>query len=141
MKILFPIDGSVQSLAALTAFIDRRAWFREGAELTLIYAHMPLPYKRAVAWAGKEAVHAYYEEESDAAMAAARELLDGRGIAYAVEKRVGDPAEEIVACAEAGGFALVVMGTHGHTALGNLLMGSVATKVLASRKVPVLFMV
>ena len=41
----------------------------------------------------------------------------------------------------AGGFALVVMGTHGHTALGNLVMGSVATKVLAARKVPVLFMV
>jgi len=32
------------------------------------------------------------------------------------------------------------MGTHGHTALANLVMGSIATKVLASSKVPVLFM-
>jgi nucleotide-binding universal stress UspA family protein len=141
MKILFPIDGSPHSLAALTAFIDRRAWFREAAELTLLYAHPPLPYKRAAAWAGKDAVHSYYEEESEAVLADARKLLDDRGVAYAVEKRVGDPAEEIVACADAGAFALVIMGTHGHTALVNLVMGSVATKVLAARKVPVLFMV
>jgi nucleotide-binding universal stress UspA family protein len=32
------------------------------------------------------------------------------------------------------------MGTHGHTALANLVMGSVATKVLAISRVPVLFM-
>ena len=140
MKILFPTDGSSPSLAALTAFIDRRAWFRDAAELTLFYAHPPLPYKRAVAWAGKDAVHSYYEEESEAALAGARKLLDDRSVVYAVEKRVGDPADEIVAFAAAGQFALVVMGTHGHTALVNLVLGSVATKVLAARKVPVMFM-
>jgi nucleotide-binding universal stress UspA family protein len=32
----------------------------------------------------------------------------------------------------------VMMGTHGHGPLGNLVMGSVATKVLASCEVPVL---
>ncbi len=61
-------------------------------------------------------------------------------MSFAVEKRVGDPAEEIVACAVAGRFDLIVMGTHGHTALANLVMGSVATKMLARSKVPVLFM-
>ena len=40
----------------------------------------------------------------------------------------------------AGGFDLIVMGTHGHTALENLVLGSVATKVLAISKVPVLFL-
>jgi len=141
MKILFPIDGSAHSMAALNAFVDRRDWFAEQAELTLFYSHLPLPYKRAVAWAGKEAVHQYYAEETEAAVAPARKLLEARGIAHAVETRIGDPADEVVACAVAGGFALVVMGTHGHGALGNLVMGSVATKVLAARKVPVLFMV
>jgi len=141
MKILFPTDGSPDSLAALTALVERRAWFREAAELTLFYVHPPLPYKRAVAWAGKDAVHSYYQEETEAALAPARALLDARGAAYSVEKRVGDPAEEIVAFAVAGNFALVVMGTHGHTALVNLVLGSVATKVLAARKVPVMFMV
>jgi nucleotide-binding universal stress UspA family protein len=33
---------------------------------------------------------------------------------------------------------LVVLGSHGHSALGNLVMGSVATQVLAECKVPAL---
>jgi len=33
---------------------------------------------------------------------------------------------------------LVMMGSHGHGALANLVTGSVATKVLALSKVPVL---
>jgi nucleotide-binding universal stress UspA family protein len=32
------------------------------------------------------------------------------------------------------------MGTHGHTALANLVVRPVATKVLASGEVPVLFL-
>jgi nucleotide-binding universal stress UspA family protein len=35
---------------------------------------------------------------------------------------------------------MIAMGTHGHTALANLVMGSVATKVLAVSKIPVLLM-
>jgi nucleotide-binding universal stress UspA family protein len=53
---------------------------------------------------------------------------------------VGEPADEIVRRADAGAFDLIVMGTHGHTALANLVLGSVASKVLARSKVPVLFM-
>jgi nucleotide-binding universal stress UspA family protein len=33
---------------------------------------------------------------------------------------------------------MVIMGSHGHSTLGNLVMGSVATKVLAHCKTPVL---
>ena len=38
------------------------------------------------------------------------------------------------------GHDLIAMGTHGRTALTNLVLGSVATKVLACSKVPVLFL-
>ena len=140
MKILAAIDGSAQALAALDSFCRHLDWFRDRVELTLLYAHAPLPYKRAVAWAGKDAVHAYYEEESEEALAGARKLLASRNLAYDVEKRIGEPAGEIVEYAAAGGFDLIVMGSHGRSALANLVVGSVATKVLARSKVPVLFM-
>jgi len=52
--------------------------------------------------------------------------------------KVGSAGELIAKAAEAGAFDLVVMGSHGHSALGNLVMGSVATRVLAHCKVPVL---
>ena len=44
----------------------------------------------------------------------------------------------IVAAATKGDYDMVIMGSHGHSTLGNLVMGSVATKVLAHCKTPVL---
>jgi nucleotide-binding universal stress UspA family protein len=54
---------------------------------------------------------------------------------YLVE---GDPATEIVALAKDCGCDLVVMGTHGRTGLGRLLMGSVAEQVVRRAPCPVL---
>ena len=47
-------------------------------------------------------------------------------------------ADTIAATASEGSFDLLMMGSHGHGTLGNLVMGSVATQVLARCKVPVL---
>ena len=49
-----------------------------------------------------------------------------------VETRLedGDAAEEILRVAEEAGCDLIVMGTHGRSGLGRLLMGSVAEAVL-----------
>ena len=140
MKILVTVDGSAPSLAMLDKLCVRLGWFHEAPALTVIYVHPELPYKRAVAWAGKEAVHQYYEEESEAALAPARTALDKRGVRYVVEKRVGDAASEIVRTARDGGFDLIAMGTHGHTGLTGLVMGSVTTKVIASSPIPVLLL-
>ncbi len=140
MKILVAVDGSSHSLAAVASLLDRMAWFHATPHLALVHAHPPVPYKAAAAWVGHEAVAKYYDEESEAALADARKLLESRAITYTVEKRVGDPADEIVACAIAGKFDLIAMGTQGHTALANLVMGSVAAKTLARSTLPVLFM-
>jgi nucleotide-binding universal stress UspA family protein len=140
MKILVAVDGSAQSLAAVAGLAEHARWFREPPQVTLLHAHLPIPYKAAAAWAGHEAVAKYYAEESDSALAGAADLMRARGLAFAVEKCVGDPADEIIRHAVAGKYDMIAMGTHGHTALANLVMGSVATKVLARSHVPVLFM-
>jgi nucleotide-binding universal stress UspA family protein len=64
-----------------------------------------------------------------------RSRLDGRHVLdpwVEVEYRVADggPAEEIVRLASEIDANLIVMGTHGRTGLGRLLMGSVAEAVL-----------
>ena len=51
---------------------------------------------------------------------------------------VGQPADAITAFVETNKPDLIVMGTHGHTAMVNLVLGSVTTGVLARCKVPVL---
>ncbi|HUY31777.1 MAG TPA: universal stress protein [Pirellulales bacterium] len=50
----------------------------------------------------------------------------------------GAPAAEIVRLAEESGAEMIVMGTHGRTGLGRLLMGSVAEAVLHRATCPVL---
>ena len=129
MKILFAVDGSPQSLSALGTLVKSFVYFRETPKVTLLCVHPPVPYKAAAATLGPDVVQRYYEEENEAALSGARELLTARGIPFDAEKCVGSPAEEIVKRAEEGKFGMIAMGTHGHTALANLVMGSVATGV------------
>lgn len=51
---------------------------------------------------------------------------------------VGRPASAIVDHAKAGGFDLIVMGTHGRTGLSHMLMGSVAERVVRTAPCAVL---
>ena len=102
--------------------------------------HFPLPYRRAAAWAGKQALAQYYDEEIDAALQSSIEELTRRGIAFKVDKRVGEPAPTIVATANEGHFDMIALGCQGHTALASLMLGSVTIKVLAEASIPVLLL-
>jgi nucleotide-binding universal stress UspA family protein len=52
--------------------------------------------------------------------------------------KVGDPVQVILATADETGCGLIVLGTHGRTGLGRLLMGSVAEQVVRKANCPVL---
>lgn len=138
MKVLLATDGSKYALEAIEAFVSRLAWFREAPAIDLVHVHPPIPVGRAVAWAGKEAVERYYSEEAAAALKPAEDLLARREVAFKTVKLVGEPGHEIVRHAETAGCDLIVVGTRGHGAVANLVMGSVATKVLAAARVPVM---
>ena len=51
---------------------------------------------------------------------------------------MGSPARRIVEQAGETRADLIVMGTHGRTGLGHLLLGSVAERVVRTAKCPVL---
>jgi nucleotide-binding universal stress UspA family protein len=69
---------------------------------------------------------------------ASRQFLDRHPVTYHADWLVGHPAEEIVKAAKRDKAHLIVMGTHGHGALGRMLMGSVAQRVVSDSDVPVL---
>ncbi|MGB5985241.1 MAG: universal stress protein [Desulfobacterales bacterium] len=52
--------------------------------------------------------------------------------------QVGDPANRIVQTARSGSYDLVIMGTHGHSKLDDLMIGSVARDVVHNSPVPVM---
>jgi nucleotide-binding universal stress UspA family protein len=55
-----------------------------------------------------------------------------------VEVVAGDPAQQILAVADAGRADLIVLGSRGHGQLTGLLLGSVTQKVVALSHCPVL---
>lgn len=140
MKILFCADGSPASLAALEALLARYDWFRDPPTLTLVHVHPPIPYGMAARVVGKRTVEEHYAEESAAALAPCRQALDRRGLLYDAKALVGDPAPEIVSYARDHRYDCIALGVHGHNALANLMLGSVAQKVGADAAVPVLLL-
>lgn len=140
MRIVVPTDGSPASLAALKELLPHLSWFAQPTTLALVHVHEKIPYARAVAWAGKEVAQRYYDEESDAALAPGVALLSASGITAEVVRRVGDPAQEIVTFANEWKGDLIAIGRHGHSAFEKLLLGSVAQKVVAAARQPVLLL-
>lgn len=139
MRILVAVDGSKYSLDAVKNLIDHADWYRGSLEVELVYVNPPLPYQgRISAVIGKKRIRRYYQEEGEAALMKARKMLDAAGIRYAAHIPVGPVAETIVRQAEALKCDLIFVGTHGRTAAGNMLLGSVANKVLHIAKTPVL---
>lgn len=55
-----------------------------------------------------------------------------------VEIMVGNPVKSIVKLAEQDGYDLIVVGTHGHGMLDDILLGSVARGIVKKSPVPVL---
>jgi nucleotide-binding universal stress UspA family protein len=80
----------------------------------------------------------YYQEESEKALACAREELQKKGVPFSAEMCVGDMGETIARCARERGCGLIAMGTRGMGSVAKLLLGSVATKVISLADVPVL---
>src|SRR5256885_14851852 len=115
MKILFATDGSPHALAALESLIEHLGWFRDAVALTLLNVHPALPYRRAAAWAGKDVVAQYYEDEGDSALKPSIDELERRGIPFTTETRVGEAAPAIVALEAGQRHDLSAAGAHRHT--------------------------
>jgi nucleotide-binding universal stress UspA family protein len=137
MKVLIAIDGSDHCLRALTYVVEQTTMFGGTPEITLLNVHRPVPSSRAQAWVGKDAVEKYYHDEAEVVLAPARSVLSSHAKTAHELIKVGEPGHEIASAANTG-FDLLVMGTHGRSEIGNLFMGSAATRALAECKVPVL---
>jgi nucleotide-binding universal stress UspA family protein len=137
MKILLAVDGSEYTARMLDYLAAHKEWSHAGHAFTVFNAVLPVPH-RAAAFAGPDLVHGYYDDEARVVLEPVRAALTARRIEAAFAHKVGHAADEISAFAENGKFDLVVMGSRGQGALSNLVLGSVAMKVLARCTVPVL---
>jgi len=139
MKLLVATDGSKAALHALKyAFGLVRQLATNANSVTLISFHDDAAYRHAEYFVGKKVVADYLRNASEKELKASRKLLDAAGIRHDMEVRTGRVSKEILDCASSGKFDLLVMGAKGRSGIADLLLGSVAQRVLAMAGLPVL---
>ena len=137
MKILTAVDGSAYTKRMLAYLAAHDEWLGAHHEYTVVHAVAPLP-ARAAAALDKATIKAYHDEAAEKVFKPLRAFFAKQGLKATFTYKVGPPAEVIAEAAKKGGHDLVVLGSHGHGTLANLVMGSVATKVLAQCSTPAL---
>ena len=135
--ILVPVDGSDNSARAVEYLITLVAALRD-TRIHLINVQDPVSALETTQCWSAEQCAALQQETGDLALTAARKRLDVAGIPYTAEIAAGAVAQTIADYAREWQCNMIVMGTRGMSATGNLLMGSVAAKVVHSANLPVL---
>ncbi len=138
-RILCPVDFSDSSEHAMRYAAGLAVTF--GAELTLLHVVAPV----VSALPGETALPDTLQADLDELAAACEKRLEqlagmlaGDGITVRRQVLNGVPFVEIVRYARDTATDLIVMGTHGRTGLGHLLIGSVAERVVRRATCPVL---
>ena len=137
MKILVAADGSPYTKHMLAYLAAHDEWLGGAHEYTVIHTVTAVP-ARAASVLDKQVLKDYYESEGEKVFKPIRQFFEKQGIQANYVAKVGPAAETIAATADKGKFDLLMMGSHGHGTLTNLVMGSVATKVLANCSTPLL---
>ncbi|MBK6366801.1 MAG: universal stress protein [Polaromonas sp.] len=137
MKILLAVDGSTYTKKMLAYLATHESLLNKDNNFTVLTVHLPIP-ARARAAVGKDIVEDYYKDDAEKVLAPIDKFLARHGIQAKSVWKAGNVGETIATYAEAGKFDMLVMGSHGHGSFLNMVLGSVATKVLANCKTPVL---
>jgi nucleotide-binding universal stress UspA family protein len=108
-----------------------------GAELLLVHV--------ADGWAARHFDDLKLRESEE--MKADRAYLDGlqrelqgKGFTVRTQLAMGDPATELVRCANSLAADLIAMSTHGHKGLADVILGATADRVRHDVKIPVLLL-
>ncbi|MDF3837069.1 universal stress protein [Cupriavidus basilensis] len=136
LRVLVPVNGSAHALDAVrhAAFMFRDHCV---SEVLLLNVQPPLEFGRASAYHSLAALRKLEESSGEAALRPARRILDDAGARYVAQIKVGDIAETIAQTAAANQCDAIVMGTAARTAVGELLAGRLAHRLIRLSHVPV----
>lgn len=137
MKILLPVDGSDHTKRMLAYIAAHDELLGPAHEYTLFTAVPPVP-AHAARYIDDATLVSFYDEQAQLVLHTAESFAKQQAWAVRSAWRAEHAPQAIAAFADAGGFDLIVMGTHGHSAFANVVLGSVTTGVLARSKLPVL---
>ncbi|SMF09827.1 universal stress protein [Pseudogulbenkiania subflava] len=136
MRILVALDGSEPSLRAIDYLLRLHAAAGD-LDVHLLNVQIPLESGHVRMFISHEDLQEYYREQGQAALKAGRERLEQAGIACTSHVAVGHSAQTITQFARERGIDTIVMGSHGHSGIGHLLLGSVTSEVIRLADIPV----
>lgn len=139
--ILLATDGSPESQHATRMAVNLARF--HGAKLTALYVCDPYPFMGVgeVNQKGQQDYAVAVKKLAAEAHAQVEKLCrnDGAPVVFeALLMQDAVAAHSIIEVAKGSGIDLVVMGSHGRSGVVRLVLGSVATRVVAESPVPVL---
>jgi nucleotide-binding universal stress UspA family protein len=143
-KILAPIDGSETSQKALEYAVDLAKQTGSTIILLSVIDKSPFYAAQTVLPASSpthllENLEDYFRQTAEAYVAEAEGLCKTKEVGSQKIIKYGHPVEEIIKAAESSKVDLIVMGSHGKSALGAAILGSVTMGVIhRETKFPVL---
>lgn len=136
-RFLVALDGSAPALRALRYATHLASRLRGELHVVNVQPRMPL-YGVVRATMDSAKYHAACEALANKALAPAARLLGRARVKHRLHVRFGEPAATIAAAARELKCTAVVTGTRGLGAVGGLVLGSTATKIVHLARVPVI---
>jgi nucleotide-binding universal stress UspA family protein len=137
MKVLLAVDGSAYTQRMLDYLAAHEGLLGPKHQYTALTVVTPVP-PHVSGHVGRAVLDQHHTEEAGKALKATQNFAERWGWNITALHRQGNPADVIAETAKAGKFELIVMGSHGHSAIGSLMLGSVTARVMAQSAVPLL---
>ena len=135
--ILVPIDFSDQA-AVVIDWATHLAEEHSSKILLLHVYHLPVEFQQLEGAYLPPDFWSNVKQEAEQQLASHSQKIRTHQVEVEALVREGYPATVIVEAAESKGADLIVIGTHGHTGLKHLLLGSIAERVVQKAPCPVL---
>jgi nucleotide-binding universal stress UspA family protein len=137
MKILLPVDGSKSSVNACKYVAKLSADIKSKCVVTLISVHDDVGLAHVKQFVAKSVVDDYLREISEKELKPAQKVLEAAGIKHSMVIKYGNVSAEIIDLANKEKMDLIVMGSKGRSGFVDMIMGSIAQKIVAGAKQPV----
>jgi nucleotide-binding universal stress UspA family protein len=137
MKILLAVDGSDFTKRMLAYLGAHEAFLGADHQLTALVVTARVP-PQVTHHISHSSLETYYADQAGEVLRPIKAFAEQHQWNLSTRHEVGHAAEVIAKAADEGRFDLLVLGSRGHSALGSLVMGSVASGVLARCKTPIL---
>lgn len=137
MKVLLAVDGSEYTKRMLAYLAAHEELLGSGNVFTALTVTLAIP-GRITSYVDKATIDGYYTDEANEVFKPIRAFAQQQHWDLQTAQLQGPASAAIARYAREMKADLIVMGTHGHSPLANIVMGSTVTGVLAQCHVPVM---